>query len=116
MATKDLKDLQSKAYGNTSTVSNNEETPHNEPSIIKDRNNLAEDGYLDGLWASQDYLNGMKQGLRDGISSGRTRLIHQFRNDLTTIRKTPLVVDLNLVCDNFPVIENKPIFQLPEGN
>jgi hypothetical protein len=126
MATKDFNDLQNKAYGaNTheQNCSNNHGKPplNQEPksedySIINDRNSISQDGYLDGLWMSQDYIHGLEKGLNDGIIQGRQRILNSFRRDLKTIRQATLKVDLASVCDNFPQIESKPVFQLPRAS
>lgn len=115
MANNMIDEALKQASGNNNQDKSNQKNQEN-TSILNDRNSLAEDGYLDGLWMSADYIEGIRKGLNDGIVQGRQRLIREFRKDLTTIRKAPLTIDLSSVCDNFPVIESKPIFQLPKGN
>jgi hypothetical protein len=82
-------------------------------NIISDRSSIVQDGYLDGLWMSQDYLLGLEKGLSEGILSGRKRLLNSFRRDLTKIRQVEITPKLTELCDNFPKFETNPIFQLP---
>jgi hypothetical protein len=82
-------------------------------NIISDRSSIVQDGYLDGLWMSQDYILGLEKGLSEGISLGRKRLLNSFRRDLTQIRQVEIAPNLTELCGNFPKFETKTIFQLP---
>jgi len=115
MTTNSVEEALKQASGGNNQDSKPNQKPQESSSILNDRNSLAENGYIDGMWASQDYIEGLRKGLNDGIIQGRQRLIREFNRDLKTIRQAPLTIDLSHVCDNFPIIESKPIFQLPKG-
>ncbi len=85
-------------------------------AINDNRKNITSEAYLDGLWASNDYLEGFTQGFTDGVIQGREQVLHQISANFRASRNVPLTIDLTTICDNFPQMESQIIFQLPEAS